>query len=143
MSEERLTRLEEKVDGLRGELQAGHAELRNEMRVGHAELRNEMHAGHAALRNEMQDGHAALRTEMQEGHAELRKEMRAGYDGLRSEVHLEISDLGHQMRVLHEATRVDIRDLAPDLAPVRRGFEEADAKLREDIERLCQSLDFV
>jgi len=45
------------------------------------------------------------------------------------------SDLGRQMRVLHEDTIDRIKDLAPDFSPIRREFTEADAKLRDEIDR--------
>jgi len=46
-----------------------------------------------------------------------------------------VADLSRQMHVLHEDTIDNIKALAPDFAPIRREFTEADGKLREDIER--------
>ena len=68
---------------------------------------------------------------------DLRHEMR----GLRDEMHGLYSDLGHQMRVLHEDTIDRIKALAPDLEPIRREFKAADTKLREDIDRRLRPLE--
>ena len=64
------------------------------------------------------------------GHEQLRGEMRAGYE-----------DLGRQMRMLHEDTLDKIEALAPDHAPLRREFRQADAELKESIERRLDPLE--
>jgi archaellum component FlaC len=45
-----------------------------------------------------------------------------------------LSELGHQMRVLHEDTIDRIKDLAPDFGPIRREFKQADADLRSEMD---------
>jgi len=67
---------------------------------------------------------------MQSGHAELRQEMQSGH-----------ADLRHEMRLLHEDTISNIKALAPDFGPIRREFTQADAQLREDIERRLDPLE--
>jgi hypothetical protein len=47
----------------------------------------------------------------------------------------QVSDLGHQMRVLHEETLDRIKALAPDFSQIRREFRQADADLKESIDR--------
>ena len=47
----------------------------------------------------------------------LGKNLRQDMRGLRDEMHGLYSDLGHQMRVLHEDTIDRIKALAPDLEP--------------------------
>jgi hypothetical protein len=54
-----------------------------------------------------------------------------------------IDALGHQMRVLHEDTISNIKALSPDFAPLRREFHEADADLREDINRRLSPLEAI
>jgi hypothetical protein len=51
--------------------------------------------------------------------------------------------LDSQMRVLHEDTISNIKALAPDLAPIRREFQEADANLREDVNRRLSPLEAI
>jgi len=58
-------------------------------------------------------------------------------DGLET----RFDDLGRHMRVLHEDLVGRIADLAPDYAPIRREFKEADAELRESIEVRLQPLE--
>jgi hypothetical protein len=60
---------------------------------------------------------------------DLRSEMKDLGDGLQG----QISDMGNQMRVLHEDTIANIKALAPDFEPIRREYREADAKLKEEI----------
>jgi len=59
------------------------------------------------------------------------------FDGLET----KFDDLGRHMRVLHEDLVGRIADLAPDYAPIRREFKEADAELRESIEVRLQPLE--
>lgn len=89
-------------------------------------------------------GQVELRTEV----SELRGEMRTGFEEVRGEilaVRVELGgrmdELGHQMRVLHEDTLANIRDLAPDFAPIRREFHAAEAELRKDINLVKAALE--
>ena len=65
-------------------------------------------------------------------------EMRTGFQDLKRHhdvLHEQITEFKRHQEVLHEQTIEAIRDLAPDFAPIRREFQNADAELREDIER--------
>jgi archaellum component FlaC len=56
--------------------------------------------------------------------------------GLRTDVaglRTGLSDLGHQMRVLHEDTIDRIKTLAPDFGPIRREYQQADKDLRSEM----------
>lgn len=56
-------------------------------------------------------------------------------DRLAERVATQGDDLRQEMRLLHEDVVGRIADLAPDYAPIRREFKQADAELRESIER--------
>jgi hypothetical protein len=71
----------------------------------------------------------------------LGKNLRQDMRGLRDEMHGLYSDLGHQMRVLHEDTIDRIKALAPDLEPIRREFKAADTELRQGIDRRLSPLE--
>ena len=90
-------------------------------------------AGQQELRREMHEVGAGLRREMHEMGAGLRREMNATAGDLRRQVNESADELGRQMRVLHEDTIDKIAALAPDFAPIRREFTEADDRLREEI----------
>ena len=53
----------------------------------------------------------------------------------------QITALGNQMRVLHEDTIANIKALASDFAPIRREFQDADAKLKEDLDQRLTPLE--
>jgi hypothetical protein len=55
----------------------------------------------------------------------------SGQEALR----LDVQGLGREMRVLHEDTIDKIVALAPDFAPIRREFTEADRVVRDDMDR--------
>lgn len=71
-------------------------------------------------------------------------ELRAGHDELRNglnEVRAGLANLDHNMRVLHEDVIARIAALAPDFAPIRREFRQADAELRDEIDRRLTPLE--
>lgn len=113
MSEERLTALETKVDGLA----VGQAELRTEV-VG---LRRDVDG----LRTDV-DG---LRTNVD------------GLGTKVTDLNTNFVDLKRYMLVLHEETLESIKALAPDYEPIRREFRAADEALREDINRRLDPLE--
>jgi hypothetical protein len=55
-------------------------------------------------------------------------------DALGIEMRTLNQETRHEMRVLHEEVLDRIAALAPDFAPIRREFREADQILRESIE---------
>jgi len=56
-------------------------------------------------------------------------------------IEAKLDGLGREMRVLHEDLVGRIADLAPDYTPMRREFQQADAELRESIDRRLQPLE--
>jgi len=54
-------------------------------------------------------------------------------DALGNDMRTLNQETRHEMRVLHEEVLDRIAALAPDLAPIRREFREADQTLRESI----------
>jgi uncharacterized coiled-coil DUF342 family protein len=53
----------------------------------------------------------------------------------------EVGGLRHEMHVLHEDLVDRIKALAPDFGPIRREFREADAGLKESLERRIEPLE--
>ena len=53
----------------------------------------------------------------------------------------QITALGNQMRVSHEDTIANIKALAPDFAPIRREFQDADANLKEEFDQRLTPLE--
>ncbi|HET9370886.1 MAG TPA: hypothetical protein VFO19_11585 [Vicinamibacterales bacterium] len=154
--EERLTSVENKVDALHGELRDTAALLRGEMRETANQLRGEIRESAETLRGEIRESAETLRGEIRESAETLRGEIRQSAETLRSEfqesaetlrvemhaeMHAFAGSLRHEMRVLHEDTIANIKALAPDFAPIRREFQEADARLRDDVERRLTPLE--
>jgi chromosome segregation ATPase len=110
MSEERLARVEAKVDDLQRDVSGLKSDV--------AELKSD----NVGLRS---DG-ASLRAEV----ADLRREVRT-----------QGEDIRREMRILHEDVIGRIAALAPDFGPIRREFKQADAELRESIERRLDPLE--
>ncbi len=77
----------------RAEVQGDMVELRTETQGSIAELRAETQGSIAELRTEMQGSIAELRTEMQGSIAELRTEMRSSIAELRTEMRSSIAEL--------------------------------------------------
>jgi len=73
----------------------------------------------------------ALGREVRQEFGEVRHEIAE----LRQEVRREFGEVRREMRLLHEDVISNIRDLAPDFGPIRREFTQADADLRESIDR--------
>ena len=69
------------------------------------------------------------------------EELATGQQELKRELKTEIQDLGRQMRVLHEDTIDRIAALAPNFGPIRREFNEADARLREEFDQRLTPLE--
>lgn len=78
--------------------------------------------------NSLERGVEKISAELRGVESSLRREM--GVMGQELE-----ANLSRQMRVLHEDTIGRIAALAPEFAPIRREFAEADAKLREELDR--------
>jgi len=62
-------------------------------------------------------------------------------DALGIEMRTLNQETRHEMRVLHEEVLDRIAALAPDFAPIRREFMEADQTLRESIENRLEPLE--
>ena len=162
MGEERLTRLETKVD----ELVGGQTALRTEvvglrrdvdgLRTDVDGLRTDVDGLRTdvdGLRTDVNDLRTdvnGLRTDVNDLRTDVNglrtdvKELRTDVTGLRTDVDglgVGFVDLKRHMLVLHEETMQAIRDLAPDLAPIRREFRAADEALREDINRRLDPLE--
>lgn len=67
--------------------------------------------------------------------ADLRQEIRLLREDTNGRIAAQGDDIRHEMRLLHEDVVGRIADLAPDYAPIRREFKQADTELRESIER--------
>ncbi len=79
-------------------------------------------------------------TEFRTGQQTLTTEvadLRSGQDKLSTQV----VELRTHMGVLHEETLDRIAALAPDLGPIEGRYQEADAQLREDINRRLEPLE--
>lgn len=60
---------------------------------------------------------------------------------LNAQVGEKLNDLRRHMGVLHEDVVSRIAALAPDYAPIRREFRDADAILREELSQRIQPLE--
>lgn len=109
MSEERFVAIEDRLTSVETKVD----DLGREMRELHDESKREMHALHNEVKREM---HAL--------HADSKREMHTLHD-----------DLHRHMGVLHDETIDRIKALAPDFDPIRREFNAADAKLKDDIDQ--------
>ena len=125
---QRLDKMQESIDGLRGELRADMQEnnesLRAEMQENNKGLRAEMREMREELRTEMCEMNEALRTdmrtEMQEMREELRTEMREANETLRTELTQRMDNmeygLGQEIQAVYEIAQrnaEDIRQLMP------------------------------
>ena len=126
MSEDRLERIEARLD----DLGRGVDGLRQEMRDLNEGTREETRTLVQGLRGEMSTLAQDLRGEMGTLAQDLRGEMRALNE-----------ETNRHMRVLHEEVIDRIAALAPDFAPIRREFRQADTELRESIERRLEPLE--
>ena len=122
MSEERFNAVETKLDSL--------AAGQDALAAGQETLARD-------LRSEMRSMGDDLGRRITSVDTRLSKQI----DALDTRLSGQIADLGNEMRVLHEDTIANIKALAPDFAPIRREFEEADAKLREDIDQRLAPLE--
>jgi archaellum component FlaC len=141
MSAERFDAIEQKLETVtnqvREEIAGLGADLRGEIGALRSELRQEIAGLGSDLRQEIAGLESDLRQEISGLGSELRQEIAE----VRSDLGRDIKDLGHQMRVLHEDTIDRIAALAPDFGPIRREFNEADTRLREDIDRRLTPLE--
>ena len=110
---QRLDKMQESIDGLRGE-------LRGEMREMGEELRTEMREMGEELRTEMREMGEELRGEMREMGEELRTEMREANEALRTELTQRMDNmeygLGQEIQAVYEIAQrnaEDIRQLMP------------------------------
>jgi hypothetical protein len=82
-----------------------------------------------------------LRQEMRALNEETRQEMHALHQEGRREMHTLFEQARHEARVLHEEALDRISALAPDFAPIRREFKQADTALRESLEPRIEALE--
>ncbi len=87
-----ISRLDKRVDGLRGEMGG----LRQEMRQANEGLRGEMQQANEGLRGEMRQSNDELRGEM----GGLRQEMRQANEGLRREMAELREDVDKRLRLV-------------------------------------------
>ena len=141
MLEEQLGRIESKLDEL-------STDLRQEIRSAKNEVRQELGGRIDGLGHEIISAKNELRHEVNariDGAvheiSSAKNEISSAKNELRQEFGARIDDLGHQMRLQHEETLANVRDLSLNPYEIRRQFEEADAKLVEQIGRRLDPLE--
>jgi hypothetical protein len=120
MSDERLSRIETKVDSLEEAVER----LAERVTTQGDDLRREMRLLH-------EDAIGKIATQGDD----LRREMRLLHEDAIGKIATQGDGVRQEMRLLHEDVIGRIADLAPDFAPIRREFKQADDELRESIER--------
>jgi chromosome segregation ATPase len=124
MSDERLDRIETKVDGL------VHHAGEVDRRLDGVDRRLDSIDAHL----DRVDG----RLDRVDGRLD---NVERGLDALGNEMRTLNQDTRHEMRVLHEQVLDRIAALAPDFGPIRREFRKADQALRKSIERRLEPLE--
>jgi hypothetical protein len=139
MSEERQSTIEATVHHIQEELSAFRAEVATEFSV----VRTDMATEFRAVRAEMATEFSAVRTEMATEFRAVRTEMATEFRAVRTEmatateltgVRGEIQDLRHEMRLMFEDIRSDIKALPDHREYIDHKMANGLASIRDEFE---------
>src|ERR1700742_1698567 len=106
---------DERLDDLKGSVDAGFSEMRDEFRA----MREEIRAGREEMREELKAGRDEMREELKAGRDEMREELKAGRDEMREELNTGRTEARVELKAERETTREKFDLVHQDMREVR------------------------